>query len=212
MGSDAGAPGTHAIGENRALLDYVRREPEYVVIQHGLTHEYVDGHYEFDRSDAADIASRLDRGIKHLENAGFPRPTAFVAPQDQVSRVALREIVKRFPIVSTQFLSLRRLPRRFWPAYVAAKKLKKEPHLRSGGTTFLTHPGCILSYNKPVEGMLDRLLAAIRPNDTTVIVSHHWEYLRPNGEIDEPFVAVLHALADALAAAADVRVVRFADA
>ena len=147
-----------------------------------------------------------------LEAAGLDRPRAFVAPQDQLSRSSLREVFKRFEVLSTQFLSLKKLPRRYWYAHVAAKMLQKKGHLRIGRGTALTHSGCILSCNAPTRGMLERVLGAIRPNVVTVIVTHHWEYFHPDGCMNAPFVAVLHALADHLAKAKDVRVIRIEQA
>ncbi len=207
----AGTPGTTPIGENRALCDYVRKERGYVVMQHGLTHEYVDGHYELDRDDPREVGERLDRGLATLERAGFARPTGFVAPQDQISRSSLEEVTKRFGVLSTQYLSVDRVPRRHWPGYLLAKKVRKRPHFRLGRAIVLTHPGCILSHKKPIDGMVARVMKALRDDDVNVVVSHHWEYFGRDRTSNEPFIAVLHALAERFAAN-DVKVVSIREA
>jgi hypothetical protein len=212
LGDRAGQPGSAPIAENRALIDYLAHEPGYVVVQHGLTHALVDGCFELDRDAPAEIAARLERGAALLSEAGLPRPTTFVAPQDQLSRSSLREVMKRFGVVSTQYLSLRRLSPRLWPRYLLARKLLGRRHMRLGRAALLTHPGCLLSYRKPIAGMLERVLGALASGDVTVLVSHHWEYLHPDGTWNEPFVAVLHELAEHLAKARDVKVVSFDEA
>lgn len=203
-----GTAGTKPIEENQALLDYVRHESGYVPVLHGFTHEIINGRFEFDRDEPEDIARRLDRGLAMFQAAGLGRPLVFVAPQDQLSRSGFREVSKRFDVLSLQFLSLRKLPHQYWPAHLGAKFIQRRPHLRLGRTAALTHPGCILSYNKPPAGMLERVLDAIRPNCVTVLVTHHWEYFHPDGTMNEPFVAVLHALAEHFGKAKDVRVIR----
>jgi hypothetical protein len=211
-GREAGRAHLRPIEENPALLDYVQHERGYVPVMHGFTHEFIDGHYEFGLDKPIETAQRLDRGLTMFEAAGLGRPSAFVAPQDQLSRSSLYEVTKRFGVLSTQFLGFKNLPPRYWPAHLVSKKLHSRRHLRLGRAIALTHPGCILSYNKSPNGMLERVLQAIRPHDVTVVVTHHWEYFRADGSMNEPFVAVLHALAAYLAEAHDVRVVRIEDA
>ncbi len=211
-GEEAGKARLRPIEENQALLDYVRHERGYVPMMHGFTHEIIDGHYEFSLDKPTETAERLDNGFAMFKAAGLGRPCAFVAPQDQLSRSSLREVTKRFDVLSTQFLSLEKLPCRYWPAHFMSKKMQSRRHLRIGQTIALTHPGCILSYNKSPQGMLERILKTIRPHDVTVIVTHHWEYFHADGSMNEPFVAVLHALASYLTKAHDVRVIRIEDA
>jgi hypothetical protein len=210
FGPAAGRPGHLPLAANAPLLDYLRREPGYHVARHGLHHAHVDGRPEFDRDDARDLARRLDEGERAAREAGLLRTAAFVAPYDRLSATALRLVAPRFPVVSTGWYELGRLPRRWLPAYALQARLARRPHWRLPGTAFLTHPGCLLSYRRPPETVLPALRAAIERQRLTVVVTHHWEYVA-SGAPDEPFIAALHALADELAGRRDIRVVTFAD-
>src|SRR5665213_2030164 len=55
------------IGGNRELVDYLRSEPGYQIVQHGCHHDY----FEFGSSDRRELAARLDRGAAVLHAAGF---------------------------------------------------------------------------------------------------------------------------------------------
>lgn len=207
-GEAAGRASYVPIENNRALLDYVQHEHGYVPVMHGFTHEFIHGQSEFCQDERAEIGQRLDWGLALFNAAGLGRPNVFVAPQDQLTRSSIREIMKRYRVLSTQYVNFEILPRRYWPAYLTARMLGTDMHVRLGPRTVLTHPGCILSNTKPLRGMLARVMQTICSHDVTVIVSHHWEYFHPDGSMNEPFVGVLHALADYLAKTRDIRVIR----
>lgn len=207
----ADATGVRPIAENRNLVEYLLHEPGYEIAQHGLHHEIVDGRFEFDRDDSADIAGRLDRGQKLLVDAGFPPPTTFVAPQDQMSRTSLAEVAGRYAVVSTGWYSRHKVPVAMWPQYLWVKKVRRQQHWRARGTTFLSHPGCLFSYHHSVEGMLERVVSIVERQRLTVVVSHHWEYFA-DGVRNQALIDVLHEFADYLAHNHGVSVVRFADA
>lgn len=200
------------IEDNPDLLDYLRHNPFYVPIVHGFNHAFVDGNFEFNRDEPKDIAKRLDAGLAIFESAGLGRPKTFVAPQDQCSRSSVVEITKRFRVLSLQYLNRHRLPRRYWPAYLWRKSMKSHRHFHLGSSTILTHPGCLLSAEKPIHNIFDNLRRSLENDEVTVIVSHHWEYFYPNGNLNAALVDVLHAFADYLAAAPDVQVIRMDEA
>ena len=193
------------LADNRELVDYLKSEPGYRIVQHGCHHDL----FEFDGSDAAALAARLERGAASLAQAGFGRPATFVAPYDRISRTAWRELAARFDVVSTGWFEARRLPRRWWPAF-ALKKLSGRRHWRAGGTTLLGHPGCLLSFQRPLPDMLPSVQRAVLGSRLTVLVTHWWEYYR-DGTVDEPLIAQLHATAAWLASRPEVRVVSFSD-
>lgn len=207
-GEIAGTLSFVPLEHNAALLDYVRHERGYVPIMHGLTHEFVNGHCEFVSDKPFEVARRLDQGLTEFKAANLGRPRIFVAPQDSLTRTSFREVMKRFSILSTRSLSLDLLPHRYWPPYLYSKTFGQDIHLQIGDSTVLTHPGCILSNTKSLDGMLDRVLRVIRAQDITVVVSHHWEYWGEDGQLNKQFVAVLHALAEYLGKATDIRVLR----
>lgn len=193
------------IGLNRGLVDYLKAESGYHIAQHGCHHDL----FEFGISSRAELALRLDRGARVLREAGFPRPAAFVAPYDRMSRGAFLEAAARFRVISTGWFEAGRVPARWYPSY-ALKKLGRHPHWRAGGRILLSHPGCLLSYQRPLGGMMESVVRAVEGATLTVLVVHWWEFFR-DGVPDDGLIAVLEEAADWLAGRPDVRVASFAD-
>lgn len=198
-----------SIGENKALISYLRANPLLRVVQHGCSHESVHGCREFDHEDAAEIARRLDDGARALEKAGLGRSSAFVAPYDRLSRTSLLAAAARFRVISTGWFEWRRLPPAWWPRYVV-KKITRAPHWRVGGAALLSHPGCHLSHHRPPEGVLRDIRESIDRRRLTVLVTHWWEYF-PHGKENTPFIEALHETAGFLASCRDITVVSFQD-
>jgi Uncharacterized protein conserved in bacteria (DUF2334) len=196
---------TLPIRANPELVSYLKANPGYHIVQHGCHHDPL----EFDSTDRADIAHRLQRGASALMEAGFPQPQTFVAPYDRLSRASLVEVAARFRVLSTGWYEGRRLPPSWWPAY-ALKKLRHASHWRIGQTLLLSHPGCLLSYRRPLDNMLAEVFSAVESSRLTVLVTHWWEYFR-NGQPDEPFITVLHEVAAWLACQRNVKVLAFDD-
>ena len=194
---------TVPLAENQVLTNYLLENPSYAIAQHGCYHDT----FEFDCTDRADIVRRLERGRLRLREAGFGDVNAFVAPHDRLSPEAYDEIARRYRVISTGWFELRRLPVA-WRARYLWKKLSGRSSWRVGQTLLLSHPGCLLSYQRPLDTMLESIKRAIDRDGLTVLVTHWWEYFR-NGVPNEPFIAVLHALADHLASRPDVRVTTF---
>ncbi len=199
----SGLPSHLPLAANPELMSYLATNPRYHLLHHGYAHDYL----EFDSAQPADIARRLDAGIASFEAAGLRPPATFVAPYDQISRPAYRELARRFRVISTGWFEFRRLPARWWGRY-AIKKITGCRHWRAGSLRLLSHPGCLLSHHRPVEGMLERVKNAIAAGPLTVLVTHWWEYFA-GGQPNEAFIAVLHQLADYLASTPDVRVLSF---
>ncbi len=209
IGKTGPTPAYLPIGCNQKLVEYLKTNPEYKIIQHGCAHEFVNRETEFEITDRKDIARRLDEGMKFLQQAGFEKPTAFVAPYDQLSTESLEEVSRRFKVLSTGWYELRKLPTSWIPNY-AVKKILKRPHWTANGTILLTHPGCHLSYQRSYPQILDRIKESIDGQQVTVLVTHWWEYFRDQTP-DLPFISVLHETAAYLASRKDVQVISFND-
>jgi hypothetical protein len=202
-------PGTYPIGSNSKLTGYLLKNRGYKIVQHAYHHEFVRGLPEFDNRDRADVARRLDLGTQYLVEAGFERPRAFVAPYDRITREAYAELAKRFELISTGWFELGRAPVAWWPRYFL-RKLSKRNHWKVGRTRLLSHPGCLLSYHRPLESMLKEIKQAVESRQLTVLVTHWWEFFR-DGEPDNAFIRVLHETAKYLASNSDIRVISFND-
>ncbi|HYV32755.1 MAG TPA: DUF2334 domain-containing protein [Candidatus Binatia bacterium] len=202
---DSLAPGGLPISGNKALVRYLRDNSGYHKLQHGYDHSLS----EFDSEHADDIRRRLKQGARLLMEAGFPRPETFVAPYDKFSPLSLREVARHFRVISAGPFALSQLPFSWWPKY-ALNKISRRSHWRIGRTLLLAHPGCRLSHQRPCETMLDEVKRSVEQRELTVLVTQWWEYFRfrqPN----EPFLRVLHEIADWLASQPDLKVVSFVD-
>ncbi len=209
MAKSGSEPKNLPLGSNARLVEYLQNNSGFHILQHGCRHEFVNKIYEFAQENRWDIASRLNEGTKHLLDAGFPKPTTFVAPNDQLSRVSFEEVSKRFRVVSTGWYELSRLPLGWWPKY-AWKKIARTPHWSVGNTLLLTHPGCHLSYHKAYGTMMKEIIKSIDSRKVTVLVTHWWEYFR-NNTPDEPFINLLHETAYYLSRRKDLKVISFSD-
>jgi hypothetical protein len=141
--------------------------------------------------------------------AGFSRPQTFVAPYDKLSRASMVEVAARFRVLSTGWFELGRLPYSWWPRF-AVKRLRQTDHWRVGGTCLLSHPGCLLSCQRPHQAILDAVLHQVETHSLTVLVTHWWEYFR-GGHPDEPLIEVLHETAESLSRRADIKVISFGE-
>ena len=198
-------PAHRAMDDNPALVDYLRSNAGYHIVQHGYDHTY----FEFSSNDGAEMARRLDEGTRLLVKAGFPNPRAFVGPYDRFTRTSLQATAQRFDVISSGWFELARLPIAWWPKY-ALKKMRQRPHWQMGRTRLLTHPGCLLSYHHPYDTMLDEVKRSVASRQLTVLVTHWWEYFRDH-RADAPFIKVLHQTAAWLASQADIKVISLND-
>jgi hypothetical protein len=112
-------------------------------------------------------------------------------------------------VISTGWFELRRLPRAWWPNY-AIRKLRHAPHWQINGTLLLSHPGCLLSYTRDYNSMMEQIVREISSRRLTVLVTHWWEYFR-NGHADTRFISVLHETAAYLASHPEYKVLSFAE-
>ena len=201
----ADTPEALPIASNAGLVRYLHENPGFHLVQHGCDHSL----FEFGSDQRAEIATRLDQGTAALAAAGFPKPQTFVAPYDRFSRVSLSEVAARFSVISAGWFELRRLPVAWWPQY-ALKKMLRRPHWNIGRSILLTHPGCLLSYQRPYPTMLESVRRQVVSQRLTVLVTHWWEYFR-DGKPDTAMLEILNGTAEWLASNPRVRVISFDD-
>lgn len=117
------------ISANPTLVDYVLQNSGYQITQHGYTHLT----HEFLSRDRRDLAGRLDRGLAELSKAGFKDVCTFIAPQERLSTEALKEVSKRFALISSHWYEWRQLPVAWLPWYVV-KQWNNIAHWHAGKT------------------------------------------------------------------------------
>ena len=191
------------IGTHHELLEYLLANPGFECVHHGFEHTYL----EFNSTDRASLARRLDGGARRFSEAGLTPPKTFVAPYDQISRAAYLEIAKRFRTVSTGWFELGRTPHAWWPQLLLAKATQR-PHWRTGRLNLLSHAGCMLSHKRSLDTMVPLIRETVRKNRLTVLVTHWWEYFH-RGKQNDAFIHALHQTADMLANLPDTRVIPF---
>lgn len=79
----------YQISSNTDLVSYVRQNPLIEILQHGTTHETVDGVFEYARSVPRTEALR---GREELERAFGTSVTVFVPPHDWIGSSGIRSI------------------------------------------------------------------------------------------------------------------------
>jgi hypothetical protein len=197
------------VHRNEELIQYLLANPGFEIVQHGYSHEFVEGRCEFEQQDRGEIVRRIDHGRALLGEAGFAEPETFVAPYDRFTRTSLREAACRFRVVSSNWYELAWLPWHWWPRY-AWKKLRRMDHWAVGTTRLLTHPGCHLSFRRPLDNMLESIRKSIESRQLTVLVTHWWEYFADN-QPNDTFISVLHETAAMLANDREFRVIKFSE-
>ena len=205
LGHKGNGAKTLPIGGNQELVRYLLENSGFHLAQHGYHHE----RFEFDCANAVESRRRFEDGQRLMKEAGFATPQTFIAPHDRFSRASLGEAARRFRVVSTGWLEAGRMPLPWWPKY-ALGKFSGASHWRAGCAALLTHPGCLLSRNRPLDSMIENIRQQIDSRRLTVLVTHWWEYF-PNGQADEQFIGVLHETAAYLASRRDLAVVSFDD-
>jgi hypothetical protein len=193
------------ISANPTLVDYVLQNSGYQITQHGYTHLT----HEFLSRNRRDLAGRLDRGLAELSKAGFKDVCTFIAPQERLSTEALKEVSKRFALISSHWYEWRQLPVAWLPWYVV-KRWNNLAHWRAGKTLLVTHQRTLFARNVDYRAALPELKQRLSTHQVVVLPTHWWEFyerdtLRPN----RPMIEAYHAVSAYLAERPDVKVIRF---
>lgn len=182
---------TFSIAENKELCFFLRKlraEGKAEVMQHGLTHERIDGKGEFEHPSKSFLEPRLEEGEDILRKAGFS-PRVFVAPYERLSPSGWKVVSSRFEslytagrVHVTPFCPL--------PFYMLSiPKFLRE--LRSGGarSQFLNiYRGFLILRNwgtffnleeepeKSLRNATEKLRTDIANENPSVWVGHYWEW------------------------------------
>ena len=194
------------------MTQYLLANSGYCIAQHGLRHEFVEGQSEFNQCNLPDIVSRIETGTSILLDAGLPRPTTFVAPQDRFTRVSLREVARRFQCVSSNWFQPHCLPFTWKPSYCLQQKIHRQrdgqQHFHIASTVFLCHTGYLLTRARLKDDILGLVKETIRRRKLTVLITHWWEFF-PDGQPDAEMIHILHEVSEYLHDQSDIRVISF---
>jgi len=179
--SNAAAPGYYALGENRALVDYVRgllNKRQCEVMVHGYTHEERVAHGTWQAEciwkPQAQLTEEIAQGCNYLTELFGVRPRVFVPPNNAIGRAGVEAAVAAGLDLSA-LLSLR--PDRPWSRNYAACYQQRWAYS--------------LAHRRPYPFTLDfdthRELVAYRLH-TTAAFENVMSCLRACAEVDAPFV------------------------
>jgi len=179
--SFAGKGKTYPIGENKALVDFIRQSGWIEVAQHGFTHEgIIPFTPEFLTSNYEEIVSRLETGKAELTEVFDRAPLFFVPPCDQVSPIAMKEIRRRFLGISLSRISHRLLPFYLWPSFKLGK-WQGRFLLKWGKFMILQHPGMDWSTSDLSFDPFRVRMQWVR--DVLVLPLHSWKFFDAQGHL-----------------------------
>ncbi len=171
----AGEDKQFPITGNPALLKFLNSIRRKEFLQHGFEHAGQSGGYEFESEDKAVIEDKLIKGMDILEKAFGVIPETFVAPQDKYSKTAFAAIKRRFKTLSLGWVDSSRIPFALYCRYWQMKLMCRN-YICDGKLLITEHPGCMFSKFMDITQMSKKLDAYIASHQTTVIVTHHWEF------------------------------------
>jgi peptidoglycan/xylan/chitin deacetylase (PgdA/CDA1 family) len=163
------------------------------VAQHGLSHARVRDRTEFGALTHEEAGARLREGSDLLQRALGTRPMAFVPPWDALSPGSLSAALALFPVVSTGWVNLRKLPVRFWPQHLSERVSRREA-LSLDRSLLLRHRGGRLHGATDAADVPGQLRALTRGAAVAVVVLHHWMF--PGPEVHPAIEALARALRD----------------
>jgi hypothetical protein len=191
------------IGRNHALVDYLIRHHAYECVQLGCHHNYG----EFLSSDQASIVHFLEEGRNLLMEAGLGCPRVFLAPQDQLSKVALIEVAKRFELISLTHYEAGGIPNA-WLAQYAWKVILQQYHWRVGNTLLLSHALVDLASSRPVCDILDQCKRIITTRRLSIINFYCWDLLQGKPQ-ENRLKELLYRLADYIVSNGFIKIILF---
>lgn len=179
-----GLPKSYEVGENSALVGYIRDNPLLAITQHGVTHDQAD--LSFLLGEAHDsFHQALIQGRALLNTAFGETPTFFTPPWDRLSQSAMEVLREEFLGVSTGFTRHRFLPLPHWGRYLL-QRLQHRGLLRWRGCLVVTHPFDLSRFRFPdPSDFLPQIKRALEEWDVLVITNHFWEYLNEWSGWDE---------------------------
>jgi len=166
---------------NQRLIRWLNELKNIEFLMHGFTHRGTDEKFEFEAGGIKTIEAKIAKGMD-IFNAAFKiRPRTFVAPEDKYSKAALKVIMDRFEIFSTGWIDKTKIPKRFLFDYYQMK-LRRGNFLKQGKFLMAEHPGVLFSRFKKESDQKQKLDSYLKGHEVTVIVVHHWEFLK-NGQL-----------------------------
>lgn len=174
------------LSENREIVEFIRSLENCEVLQHGLTHGFIDGVQEFRINDEEEIQRRANLGSALLVECFHSKPSFFVPPFNNASPETINFLKSRYKGLSIGKLHPTRLPTKFWGAYMK-KTLASRNYIFYNDLLIIEHSGSLLNRFNTPDSILSKVRKKIETKDIVILVNHHWEYFFDWSQLDQSF-------------------------
>ena len=172
--------------ENMEIVEFIRGVENCEVLQHGLTHGFIDGVREFRINDDEEIQRRANSGSALLEECFHYKPSFFVPPWNDTSSRTIRFLSSRYKGLSVGKLNPFKLPAESWGDYIK-KTLASRNYMFYKELLIIEHSGSILNRFNTPDSILNRVRKTVETKDIVILVNHHWEYFFDWSQLDQSF-------------------------
>ncbi len=173
------------IGENRELVTFLKEQIErgrVSIMLHGYSHKIYEDGYEFEVGD--NLSEKVGEGKEYLERLFGVKITAFVAPNNALSRKGLQAMVENGLNLAGYFL-LRPSKGRPGPWHIMAYLRRRLPRWRSGTRDYYPFvlrfryhaelPTRALMPSTRLEDLYRFIEIARRYDGVFCLATHYWE-------------------------------------
>ncbi len=205
-----GIKDTYRMDENSDLINYLSKNPCCEILQHGLSHGYINSVKEFRIREKEILKQRAEEGSKILNNCFYKKPDFFVAPWDNLSFEAIDIIKSAYKGLSLGRINPLRFPAKCWGAYLN-KLFKSKKYLFYEKLLITEHSGFILSrFNNP-KNIFNQVKTAIDHQNVTTLVNHHWEYFYDWNTLNVPFFNAWSQVSDYILENENLEIITFSE-
>ena len=204
-----GCDETFPVNEKKEIVEFIQSLESCEILQHGLTHGFVDGIKEFRISNDDEIRRRANLGSEILQECFHVKPSFFVPPWDNVSTETIHFLKSRYKGLSLGRLNPARLPVKSWGSFLK-KTLSSRGYMFCDELLVIEHPGYLLTRFSP-KSAFDRVRNAVENKDVIILVNHHWEYFYDWNGLDSAFFSAWKKVTEYLLGKEDLKFLTFSE-
>lgn len=205
-----GQCGFYEVGENKALVRFLKSLKNTDILQHGYTHGKIGGEKEFMINDEKKLTYMIENGKKIIERDFGKEPDFFVPPWDSISKIGLSLVSKQYSGISLFKLGITNSPPIMLPS-IMVMKIRNKNYCRNQKFLAMEHFGCILSRFNQTNSIAQKIQVFLEKKDVFVLVNHHWEYFFDWADLNDEFYNTWIQIVNNLADRNDIKIVTFSE-